>query len=316
MPLVVDRSARTRMTFSGAKAAESLTGLVTSDVLSLVPGRGQYAAALSPKGKVIADLRIFARDGDLLVDMNPAAASGFVAMIRKYVNPRLARYVDVTATTTDLGVFGDGAGGVVAAVLGADQPVGAESFSHTTVTWHDVGIMAVRAPDYGVEGIDLIAPAEITSALRDALGAAGGVPSSDAPLTASRIAAGRPEWGPDMDDSVLAQEVDLDRLDAISFTKGCYTGQETVARVHYRGHVNRHLRGLRLASAPLPPVGTMLVDDNGKDVGSVRSSAESPTLGLIALALLRREIEPGSIVHARWDDAHVEARVSALPIAD
>jgi folate-binding Fe-S cluster repair protein YgfZ len=112
---------------------------------------------------------------------------------------------------------------------------------------------------------------------------------------------------------MLAQEVDLDRLDAISFTKGCYTGQETVARVHYRGHVNRLLRGVRFSEGVVPPLGTELQDLDGKAVGTVRSGAVSPRLGAIALALVRREVEPGAILRATVPGHAVEATVEALP---
>jgi len=116
-----------------------------------------------------------------------------------------------------------------------------------------------------------------------------------------------------MDDNLLAQEVDLDRLEAISFTKGCYTGQETVARVHYRGHVNRLLRGLRFSESAVPPVGTELQDAEGKAVGTVKSGAISPRRGAIALAVVRREIEPGSVLRASWSDRTVDATVEQLP---
>jgi folate-binding protein YgfZ len=130
-------------------------------------------------------------------------------------------------------------------------------------------------------------------------------------LLIARIEAGRPEWGVDMDDSLLAQEVDMERLEAISFTKGCYTGQETVARVHYRGHVNRYLRGLRFHEAAFPPLGAELQDVEGKVVGQVKSGAISPRRGAIALALVRREIEPGAVVRASWPERTVEATVES-----
>ena len=133
-------------------------------------------------------------------------------------------------------------------------------------------------------------------------------------LDVGRIEAGRAVWGVDMDDSMLAQEVDLDRLQAISFTKGCYTGQETVARVHFRGHVNRLLRGLRFSDAIVPPTGTPLTDADGKEVGVMKSGALIPGGGAIALGIVRREIEPGATVRVRWADHSAEARVEALPM--
>jgi folate-binding protein YgfZ len=127
------------------------------------------------------------------------------------------------------------------------------------------------------------------------------------------VEAGRPEWGLDIDDTTIPQEANLDDLHAISYTKGCYTGQEVVARVHFRGHVNRHLRGLRAAGAEPPPTGAQLVDESGRPVGEVRTGVSSPRLGGIALAMVRREVEPGASLSARWDGAESRADVSALP---
>ena len=106
----------------------------------------------------------------------------------------------------------------------------------------------------------------------------------------------------------------MERLEAISFTKGCYTGQETVARVHFRGHVNRFLRGLRFNDAIVPPAGTPLTDAEDKEIGIVKSGALPPSGGAIALAILRREIEPGSTVRAKWSGSSGEARVESLPM--
>jgi folate-binding protein YgfZ len=129
----------------------------------------------------------------------------------------------------------------------------------------------------------------------------------------ARIEAGRPEWGLDMDESTLAQEANMEELHAISYTKGCYTGQETVARVHFRGHVNRMIRGLRFDGvAPTP--GCELVDDTGKRLGDVRSVGLSPRLGGVALAMVRREVEPGIHLRARWPEGETTVRVETLPL--
>jgi folate-binding protein YgfZ len=127
------------------------------------------------------------------------------------------------------------------------------------------------------------------------------------------VEAGRPEWGLDVDDATIPQEANLDDLHAISYTKGCYVGQEVVARVHFRGHVNRHLRGLVLGDGPLPPMRASLHDGSGKVVGEVRSGVLSPRLGAIALAMVRREIEPGSTVSVQWLGGEASADVVRLP---
>lgn len=309
----VDRSGRLRMAFVGAKANETITGLVTSDVMALHPGHGQYAAALTTKGKVIADLRVFHRAaGDYLVDVPPAAAAGFSAMIRKYVNPRLATYSDVSASLSCLGVVGPHARQVVAHALDCSPSTFdlLPPFAHGAASFGGELVMVVRSVDYGVDGFDCFVCVEDAPALRAALAAAGAPAADEGALEVLRIEAGRPAWGADMNEETLAQEAGLDALNAISYTKGCYTGQETVARVHFRGHVNRCLRGLR---ADAMPDGDALLFSGDKEVGDVRSRAVSPRLGVIALAMVRREVDAGSALTVRSAIGDSSAVVNDLP---
>jgi tRNA-modifying protein YgfZ len=313
--LFFDRSTRLRMLFSGAKAAESLTGLVTNDVLSLRGGDGQYACALTPKGRMIADVRILAiAAGDaaelsLLVDANPAAGVGFAAMIRKYVNPRLAKYVDVTASTACLTLVGPESFTMLASLGAADGPIAdvrdGVAFTHRILTLGDLRVRLVRIPDLGAaHAFDLHCDAPDAAALRDLLLRAGAVPGDDGAWDRLRVLAGRPEWGVDMDDSTLAQEANMDALDAISYKKGCYTGQETVARVHFRGHVNRTLRRVRFAAAAIPPQGAPLLDLELKPVGDIRSTALSDDGQRVGIAMVRREVpDAGELTWASADGA-------------
>lgn len=310
---LVDRSARTRMLFAGAKAAETLAGLVTNDVLSLGSGTGQYAAALTAKGKIIADVRIFARADDLLVDAPEAAGPGFAAMVKKFVNPRLATFADVSGVLRIVGVFGPRAREVLGTALAADRDALAllPPYHHLPLAVDGTRVLAASVPDLGVEGFDLFVPVEAALALWTQLAAAGAVPLGRAAADIARVEAGRPLWGTDMDETTLAAEANLDALGGISYTKGCYTGQETVARVHFRGHVNRALGGLR--SAVPTPRGAQLMAAEGQAVGDVRSSVVSPTLGPLAIAMVRREVAIGTEVTVRWDGGETVARVSAMP---
>lgn len=313
--VLFDRSARSRATFTGPKTADVLTGLVTNDVPALAPGEGQYAAALTPKGKVIADVRLFARDDGFLVDVPERAAPGWWEMIRKYVNPRLSRYADVSDSLRDVGIYGARARELVSDMTGLDAGVleGLAPYAHRTVTRDDAPVLVARVPDLGIEGYEIFAAPAVAQHLWEALAARGALAGSSDAFEVARVEAGRPEWGIDMDASTLAQEANLDDLRAISYTKGCYTGQETVARVHFRGHVNRYLRGLKFHAPPLPPHGTGLVDADERAVGDVRSAVVSPRLGGVALAMVRREVEPGATVRATWDGVSVPATVLALP---
>jgi folate-binding protein YgfZ len=315
---LVDRGSRVRMLVGGPQAAETLTGLVTNDVGALHPGAGLYAAALTAKGKVIADVRVFARADDLLVDTSEAAGPGFSAMIKKFVNPRLARYADVSAVLRTIGVFGPRAHAVLASVLqaeGASAPAVAAlralaAYHHLAFDVAGAIVLVARVPDLGGEGFDCFVPVEIAELLWSRLAAMHAVPVGHDAAEVARVEAGRPAYGIDMDENTLAQEANFDELDGISYTKGCYTGQETVARVHFRGHVNRHLRGVQ--SAAVIPAGAELFDGE-KSAGTMKSSVMSPRLGPIGLAMIRREVETGAEIIARWEGGEAAARVREIP---
>jgi tRNA-modifying protein YgfZ len=160
--IVVDRSHRPRLRMTGQRSAEILTGLVTNDVIGLEVGHGQYAAALTPKGKIVADVRIFRDDEGFLIDTAPRAAEGWTALVRKYVNPRLAAYRDESTMVRDLGVFGPNARHVGAAITGASAPALGilPPYGHATTAADDARVLVARVPDLGVEGFELFAPAD------------------------------------------------------------------------------------------------------------------------------------------------------------
>lgn len=317
----IDRSDRRRIRFDGDKAAATLTGLVTNDVLALRDGGGQYACALTPKGKIIADVRILgvgAATGDtgaaaapnagamppgvppatLLVDTNAAAGTGLFDMIRKYVNPRLAKYADVTETTRCITLAGIGAPAAIAQLFGdgAATLATATPWSHVACMLGEATVRVVVTPElHDVPLYDLVVDAAHAAMLDDALAGTDAVTIDAATWDTARIAAGRPAWGTDMDDATMPQEAEMDALGAISYEKGCYTGQETVARIHFRGHVNRHLRRVRITgTTDLPPRGTELLADADNPVGDLRSTARLADGTLIGIAMVRREIEPFS----------------------
>jgi folate-binding protein YgfZ len=183
------------------------------------------------------------------------------------------------------------------------EGLGADEDTHVATEVDEIPARAIRTD----LGIDLLCDAADTATLTAALAARGAVPISDAVADCVRIEHGRPRYGVDLDDSVIPQEADLNDR-AVSFTKGCYVGQETVARLFYRGKPNRTLRGLRL-SAPAATGAEVRFGD--RVVGRLASVAESPALGSVALALVRREAPPGSTVAVGADE--VEAVVVELP---
>ena len=304
--VVLDRSDRGRWRFTGPKAAETLTGLVTNDVLALQPGEGLYAAALTAKGRIVADLRIVRDGDDYLVDTGPAAAAGWRAMARKFVNPRVAPFREITDETRTIGLFGARSAELLSRLFEGEgcafdqlRPHG-----HVRTRFEAAGdTLVVRAVELGeIPAFDIVVSPAVADAISERLIQLGAVPGSRAVFDVARIEAGFPEWGTDMSEDTLAQEANLDDLGGISYSKGCYVGQEVVARIHFRGHVNKMLRRIAFDAGLIPVRGAELVDESGKTVGDVRSAATSPRSGGVGIAMVRREIAAGARVVARWNE--------------
>lgn len=310
--VLVDRSSRMRMSVTGDKAKEALGGLLTNDVAALTKGAGLRAAALTPKGRVIALVRVFDRGDDLLVDADAAAGAGFIAMIRKFVNPRLARHTELTAATRCAGFYGPQAAGTLAAIVGveAESLLALPPHAVLTAGEGDGALTIVRSIDLVAPGFDVMGAVTAMAAVDAAAEAMGLARADDTVATIARVEAGLPQWGVEMDAETIPQEANLDNLQAISFNKGCYTGQEVVARIHFRGHVNRHLRWLSASEAM--PAGSLVQDAEGKEVGVVRSTVVSPTRGPLAMAMVRREVAPGSDVFVVADGRVIPARSDAI----
>ncbi|HJS95603.1 MAG TPA: glycine cleavage T C-terminal barrel domain-containing protein [Solirubrobacteraceae bacterium] len=296
---LLDRSERGKLALSGADASSFLQGQVSNDVEALTPGTGCYAAFLTPKGKMLGDVRILATDDELLLDTERVALQALFNMIRRF---SLGYQVELHKRTLERGLLS--LIGPESADLAGAGGLGADEHTHAVIDVAGSGLSA-RAIRTDV-GIDLLCDAADTAALRSALEDAGAVAVGEAAAECLRVERGRPRYGTDLDDTVIPQEAGLNER-AVSFTKGCYVGQETVARLHYRGKPNRQLRGLRLSGAA--PAGEEL-EFEGRVVGRVTSVATSPRFGPIALAFVRREAPPGVTVSV--GDA-VTAEVTELP---
>lgn len=284
---LVDRSARGKLALTGEEAAGLLTGQVTNDIEALAPGRGCYAALLTNKGKMLADLRVLRvgePEPELHLDCERVALQALFDQLRRAGIGWRAELHKRTVQEALFSLLGPAARRVAGV---PDLPT--EEHAHVAVELAGAPARAV-ATDLGV---DVLCRAEDAELVEAALIEAGAEPVPEAAAEIVRVAAGRPRYGIDLDDSVIPQEAGLNDR-AVSFTKGCYVGQETVARLHWRGKPNRHLRGVRLPGAAAE--GTTLVTDEGKTVGALSSVVEHPDLGWIALAIVRREVEPGATV--------------------
>jgi folate-binding protein YgfZ len=296
---LLDRSERGKLALSGTDAASFLQGQVSNDVESLALGAGCYAAFLTPKGKMLGDLRALATPDELLLDTERVALQALFNMIRRF---SLGYQVELHKRTLERGLLSL-IGPDSARVAGVED-LPPQEHAHMPTAVGEIPVRAIRTD----VGIDLLCDSADTDALREHLVDAGAIPVGEASVECLRVEHGRPRYGIDLDDSVIPQEAGLNER-AVSFTKGCYVGQETVARLYYRGKPNRQLRGLRL-SAPVESGSGESIEFEGRVVGRIASAARSPRFGPIALALVRREAPPGVTV-AVGDG--VTAEVTELP---
>jgi len=269
------RTGEARFTVSGKGALTCLQGLVTCDLAGAPDGSRAYGALLTSKGMIVAPLWIARTDaGQFTVETPAEAADALRDVLVKSLPPRLCRWEDVTEATTGLGLYGPAAGAGVGPFPGALPAV-------------------VR----GARGFDGDLAADTAALVVAELTAAGAVPASDALLAGCRILAGIPSLGAEIDDKTLPQEVRGEELGAISYTKGCYLGQETVARVHFRGHPNRRLALLVLDGEP--DAAPAEASQDGKAVGRLTSAAWSDDLDRwVGQAVIRREVEDGATLQA------------------
>jgi tRNA-modifying protein YgfZ len=288
---VLDRSARGMLAVRGPDAVEFLQGQLTNDVEALDRDSGCYSALLDRKGHMQADMRVLRlSDHDLWLDTEPEAFGAVERHLRMYSIGRDVEIEDVSEEWALLSVIGPAAHEVSGA-----GPLSPEH-SLRRVRRDGVEILAV-ATDLGV---DLLARAGQAPELRAVLGSTEAVDVTEAAAEILRVESGRPRFGREMTSATIPQEAGIDER-AVSFTKGCYIGQETVARLHYRGKPNRHLRGLRL-QAPVADGDEIRLGD--REVGRIGTAVLSPAHGPIALAIVRREAGPG---------ARVEIGESAVP---
>lgn len=315
--VVVDRSERALIRLHGRDPLGMVQGLVTNDVAGAPAGRAVYAAFLTPKGRMVADVRVLRRpDGDVWLETWREARDGLVAHLTRFVPPLFARREDLTESWGLLTVLGPSAESVVASAVGAvpAREAGEYAMAAGGLPGRVAGseLLVIRTLYAGVDGYDVLAPAGALESVWSALESAGARPAGRAVLEVLRIEAGRPRWGAELTEATIPLEAGL-REGVISESKGCYTGQEVIVRILHRGHVNRHLRGLRLGAASVPPPGAVLVRaGETKGVGEVTSTCASPRWGeAIGLGYVRREIEPPARLALADSGAAVE--VVSLP---
>jgi aminomethyltransferase len=273
----MDLSARGRIVVRGRDRARLLHSIASNEVKKLAAGSGCYAFLLNPQGRIQADLLLFCFEDHFLIDVEPELREKVPAHIRRYVVADQVELEDASVRTGEIGLEGPGASDALAAL---DAPVPLADYAHEP--W-DGGTVA-HASLTGQPGFRIFCPAEAAPGLIRRLESAGAKPASPDDARVVRIENGRPRYGEDIVETSLPQETQ--QMHAVSFTKGCYLGQEIVERIRARGHVNRKLLRVDLPGAE-PAAPGSLIQVEGK-AAEVTSSVYSPRAGkAIALAYVR-----------------------------
>jgi folate-binding protein YgfZ len=297
---VIDHSERGKLALSGADAVPFLDSLLSNDIAAIGVGGGADATLLTHKGRMLAEVRVLRSDRELLLDTERIALQALFDALTQFRIGYSAELHKRTLESALLSIVGPHSDRAL------HQAPPAAEHAHLATTVGDIPVRAIRTR----LGVDLLYESGEHERVRRSLEEAGVAALSAATYECLRLEAGIPRFGLEIDETTMPQEAGLHER-AVSYTKGCYVGQETVARLYWKGKPNRLLRGLRL-SEPIA-AGTVLWQ-NEREVGALASSTASPRLGLIGLALLRRAAEPGDILSAAGISA--SATVVELPFGD
>jgi folate-binding protein YgfZ len=303
---IVDRSERGKIVVSGNDRRLYLHALFTNDIASIGPGAGCYSAYLTPQGRMIADLRVLELGDVVLLDLAPEVKDAVLARLDQFIFSEDVRLADVTAQFAEFGVHGPEASRVVAAAL-AESPAGAEggvpaerlaalrAFQNLRATFGGEAVIVTGSDELGEHGLDLYIDRSAAGRLHEALVVHGAADISRATAEVLRIEVGRPAFGRDMDAETIPLEAGIEGR-AVSFTKGCYPGQEVIVRILHRGHgrVVRRLVGLAIEGLSVADPEDLLFAED-REAGRVTSAALSPARGSIALGYVHRDFAaPGT----------------------
>lgn len=309
---VLDLSARGRLLVSGSEAVMFLNGLITNDMKTLEVNSWMPAVFPNVQGRLLAAVRVIHRADGFLLDTEGATLETVAKLLERFTLAGDFRVADLTSETAMLSVQGNNAAGVLLDTLGETviNPQGVVNAQMKNGT----KVMIIRATHTGEDGFDLFIDDNEATTLLDSLTNAGARPIGPDMQEVLRIEAGIPRYGIDMDDTNVVTEANLD--DAVSFTKGCYIGQEIIARIKYRGHVAKKLAGLIFETQVALESGLKIFSSDDKEVGRVTSPAFSPRLDrTVAMGYVKYDhLEPGTPVKVSAGDDGISGKVAELPI--
>ncbi len=307
-----DLSSRGRILVSGSEAVMFLNGLITNDMKSLGLNSWMPAAFANVQGRLLATVCIVHRQDGFLIDTEESTREAVMKLIERFTMAGDFKVADLTQETAELSVQGKTAHAVIEKVFGAPSAE-LERQKSLTLDFQGAAVTLIRATHTAEDGFDVFVDSVHLPAIRDYLTNAGARSVSEDTLDTLRIEAGIPRYGLDMDETNIVTEANLD--DAVSFTKGCYVGQEIVVRIKHRGHVAKKLTGMILSEATPAPRNGPIASVEGKEIGRITSSTFSPKLNrAIALGYVKYDyLVPGTRVKIIAADGETEGSVAELP---
>lgn len=309
---LIDLSSRGRLLVGGSEAVPFLNGLITNDMKTLAEKQWMPAVFPSVQGRLIASVRVIHTPTGYLVDTEASTHQRVLDTLSRFTLAGDFRVVKLTAALAQLSLQGALAGEIAGAVFG-QAATSLDRFAAAVVPWLEGQVTIIRATHTAADGFDLFVDAGAAAGLWDALTGAGARPVGFDAFELLRIEAGQPRYGIDMDETNVVTETNLD--DAISYTKGCYIGQEIVARIKYRGHVAKKLTGLLFERGVSVHAGATIRSLDDKDIGRITSATLSPHLGrTVALGYVKYDyLAAGTTVKVVADDDEFSAAVTELP---
>lgn len=307
-----DLSVRGLLRVAGPDRTKYLHSILTNDIVALTPGQGCYAALLDVKGHLQADMRLYALDDALLIDLDPTLTAAVVPALKRYIVIYKVALEEISRELIHLAIWGPKSGDWLTALFGQVLPP-LPDYHHVTWQWRDEPIRVIHFSETGEEGVHLLVPVAIGAPFWNALlecgRPIGAVAVGARAMESLRIEAGVPRFGAELDATRFPAEAGIEQ--AVSYTKGCYLGQETTMRIKTQGSVNRKLVGLLLDGSRLPETGAPLFAD-GQKVGVITSALDSPTLKRkIALGFAQKGFfAPGTALTL---DDQSRATVTPLP---
>ena len=310
----IDLSHRGLLQLTGADRVSFLQGMVSNDVKALKPGEGQYATVLNQQGKVLGDTRVLCSENSLYLDLWEITKDKIAEHLNRYL---VADEVEIADRTDEYGIIslqGLQSEACLRSLVGQAELPGRLA-EHRMVNIDGAQVCVVRASSTGETGFDLIIPTphfkNIAQQLTEAVNQFSGAWVGEEAHNILRVEAGIPRYGVDFTEDNLLLEVGLDH--AVSFSKGCYLGQEVVERIRSRGHVNKRLVGLILEGRESASRGDVLFAD--KPVGTITSSVHSPALGKpVALGYVYKDYwSPDTRLSVNHDGVSLDAKVTTLP---